>query len=157
MSGPAETASVLVRPPYAWALAVAAGLGLQWLRPLAVRPRIDAEGIGWLHPVRLRSSAFAAWAIASFRRAGMRVETYRPTTTIVAMGPYRFSRNPIYVGMILGLIGLAIGFDSLWLVVALAVFCLVIRYGVIAREEAHLERKFGAGVLAYKDRVRRWL
>ena len=156
MSGPAETASVLVRPPYAWALAVAAGLGLQWLRPWPFvpvsMPRVLAGCI--LFACGL---AFAAWAIASFRRAGTRVETYKPTTTIVAMGPYRFSRNPIYVGMILGLIGLAVGFDSLWLVVALAVFCLVIRYGVIAREEAYLERKFGAGYLAYKDRVRRWL
>lgn len=156
MSGPAETANALVRPPYAWALAAAAGLGLEWLRPWpfvpAFMPRVLAGC--FLFACGL---AFAAWAIASFRRAGTRVETYKPTTTIVAMGPYRFSRNPIYVGMVLGLIGLAVGFDSLWLVVALAVFCLVIRYGVIAREEAYLERKFGAGYLAYKDRVRRWL
>ena len=66
-------------------------------------------------------------------------------------------RNPIYLDMMLGLIGLAIAFNSLWLLVTLVPFALVIRYGVIAREEAYLERKFGEVYLAYKSRVRRWL
>jgi protein-S-isoprenylcysteine O-methyltransferase Ste14 len=78
-------------------------------------------------------------------------------TTIVETGPYRFTRNPIYLGMVLGLIGLAIAFNSLWLLVTLVPFALVIRYAVITREEAYLERKFGEVYLAYKSRVRRWL
>ncbi len=151
-----DTANAVVRPPFAWALAVAAGLALDWLLPLpfvaAVVPRVWAGCA-----VFAAGLALAAWAIASFRRAGTRVETYKPTTAIVAMGPYRFTRNPIYVGMFLGQIGLAIGFDSLWLLAALVPFCLVIRYGVVAREEAYLERKFGAPYVDYKARVRRWL
>ena len=91
------------------------------------------------------------------RRAGTRFETHQPTTRIVAAGPYRFTRNPIYTGMFLLLTGLAIGFDSLWLIIALAPFYLVIRYGVVAREEAYLERKFGSTYLDYKARVRRWV
>jgi protein-S-isoprenylcysteine O-methyltransferase Ste14 len=75
----------------------------------------------------------------------------------VVAGPYRYSRNPIYVGMFLGLVGIAIGFDSLWPLVLLVPFFLVIRYGVVAREEAYLERKFGDGYGTYKRRVRRWL
>ncbi|WP_260682676.1 methyltransferase family protein [Rhizobium laguerreae] len=59
--------------------------------------------------------------------------------------------------MFLGLIGLAIAFDSLWLIFLLVPFYLVIRYGVVAREEAYLERKFGDVYLAYKARIRRWL
>jgi len=59
--------------------------------------------------------------------------------------------------MVLGLIGLAIAFDSLWIVVTLVPFYLVIRYGVVAREEAYLERKFGDVYHGYKSRVRRWL
>lgn len=151
-----DTANAVVRPPFAWALAVAAGLALDWLLPLpfvpAVVPTVWAGGA-----VFAAGLALAAWAIASFRRAGTRVETYKPTTSIVAMGPYRFTRNPIYIGMFLGQIGLAIGFDSLWLLAALVPFCLVIRYGVVAREEAYLERKFGAPYIDYKARVRRWL
>jgi protein-S-isoprenylcysteine O-methyltransferase Ste14 len=59
--------------------------------------------------------------------------------------------------MVLGLIGLAIAFDSLSILAALVLFYLVIRYGVIGREEAYLERKFGDVYLGYKSRVRRWL
>src|SRR5215831_4321010 len=66
-----------------------------------------------------------------------------PTTAIVESGPYRFTRNPIYLGPFLGLIGLAIAFDNLWLLIMLVPFALVICYGVVAREEAYLERKFG--------------
>ena len=101
--------------------------------------------------------ALAIWAIVTIRKAGTRVETYKPTTTIVVTGPYRFTRNPIYVGMFLGLIGLAIAFDSLWILATLTLFWLVIRYGVVAREEAYLGRKFGDVYLGYKSRVRRWL
>jgi hypothetical protein len=72
-------------------------------------------------------------------------------------GPYCFTRNPIYLGMMLGLVGLAIAFDSLWLLVMLVPFFLVIRYGVVAREEAYLERKFGEVYRRYRACVRRWL
>ena len=71
--------------------------------------------------------------------------------------PHRFTRNPIYLGMVLGLIGLAIAFNSLWLLKTLVPFALVIRYGVITREEAYLERKFGDVYRRYRARVRRWL
>ena len=67
--------------------------------------------------------------------------TSLPTTAIVESGPYRFTRNPIYLGMFLGSIGLAIAFDNLWLLKRGA--APVIRYGVVAREEVYLERKFG--------------
>ena len=101
--------------------------------------------------------ALAVWAITTFRRAGTRVETHKPTTAIVISGPYRFTRNPIYLGMFLGQIGLAIGFNSLWILGMLAPFFAVIRWGVVTREEAYLECKFSAVYLDYKSRVRRWL
>ena len=80
-----------------------------------------------------------------------------PTTAIVTDGPYRFTRNPIYLGMFLGLVGLAIAFDNLWLLAMLVPFALAIRYGVVAREETYLEGKFGEVYTAYRSRVRRWL
>jgi protein-S-isoprenylcysteine O-methyltransferase Ste14 len=102
----------------------------------------------------LHATALVAWAIATITRAGSNVPTSLPTTTIVDTGPYRFTRNPIYLGMVLGLIGLAIALKSLWTLVP---FALVIRYGVVAREEAYLERKFGDVYRRYRARVRRWL
>ena len=101
--------------------------------------------------------ALFVWAIVTIRKAGTQVETVKPTTAIVADGPYRFTRNPIYLGMMLSLIGLAIAFNTLWLLIALVPFYFVIRHGVVAREEAYLERKFGSVYLDYKQRVRRWI
>jgi protein-S-isoprenylcysteine O-methyltransferase Ste14 len=156
MSDAADNANALVRPPIALLLAFVGGLALDWLYPLRFVPAEVASG--WVGAAVFACGlALALWAIATFRNAGTRVETYKATSVIVENGPYRFTRNPIYVGMFVGLIGLAIGFDSLWILVALVAFFLIIRFGVVAREEDYLARKFGSAYLAYKTRVRRWL
>ncbi len=156
MDDTADTAQVIVRPPIAWGLAVIAGLALNWLVPL---PFLPADlPTGWLGAMVFGLAlALVAWAIVTITRAGSSVPTNLPTTTIVESGPYRFTRNPVYLGMSLGLIGLAIAFDNLWLLMMLVPFALVIRYGVVAREEAYLERKFGGVYRGYRSRVRRWL
>jgi protein-S-isoprenylcysteine O-methyltransferase Ste14 len=156
MNDTAATAQVIIRPPLAWALAVIAGLALDWLAPLPLLPA-DLPA-GWLGALVFAFAlALAAWAIGTMTRAGSNVPTNRPTTTIVESGPYRFTRNPIYLGMFGGQIGLAIAFDNFWLLMMLVPFALVIRYGVVAREEAYLERKFGDLYRGYRLRVRRWL
>jgi protein-S-isoprenylcysteine O-methyltransferase Ste14 len=156
MSVTADTARVIVRPPLAWALAVIAGFALNWLMPLPFLPA--AVPAGWVGgAVFVVALALAVWAITTLARAGSNVPTNMPTTSIVDTGPYHFTRNPIYLGMMLGHVGLAIAFDSLWLLVTLVPFALIIRYGVVAREEAYLERKFGEVYRRYRARVRRWL
>ena len=156
MDDTADTAQVIIRPPLAWGLAVIAGLALNWLVPLPFLPAdLPARWLGAM--VFVLALALLAWAIVTVTRAGSNVPTYLPTIGIVESGPYRFTRNPIYLGMILGLIGLAIAFDNLWLVMMLVPFALVIRYGVVTREEAYLERKFGDVYRGYRSRVRRWL
>jgi protein-S-isoprenylcysteine O-methyltransferase Ste14 len=156
MADTTDTANVIIRPPIAWAVAVLAGLALNWLMPLPFVPATVPAG--WLGAmVFVLALALFAWAIVTITGAGSNVPTNRPTTTIVESGPYRFTRNPIYLGMFLGLIGLAIAFDNLWLLMTLVPFTLVIRYGVVAREEAYLERKFGDVYRGYRSRVRRWL
>jgi protein-S-isoprenylcysteine O-methyltransferase Ste14 len=151
-----DTAQVIVRPPIAWALAVIAGLALNWLMPLSFLPSaVPARWVGGV--VFVFALVLFAWAISTITRAGSNVPTNRPVTTIVESGPYRFTRNPIYLGMMLGLVGLALGFDTLWLLAMLVPFALVIRFGVVAHEEAYLERKFGDVYRRYRSRVRRWL
>jgi protein-S-isoprenylcysteine O-methyltransferase Ste14 len=156
MAEKADTAQVMIRPPLAWGLAVISGLALDWIVPL---PFLPADlPTGWLGAIVFAFAlALVAWAIVTMTRAGSNVPTNRPTTTIVESGPYRFTRNPIYLGMFLGLAGLAIAFDTLWLLMTLVPFGLVIRYGVVAREEAYLERKFGDVYRGYRSRIRRWL
>ena len=156
MDDTANTAQVIIRPPLAWGLAVIAGLALNWLVPLPFLP-VDLPA-GWLGAiVFVLALALVAWAIVTITRAGSNVPTNLPTTTIVESGPYRFTRNPIYLGMFGALIGLTIAFDTLWLLLVLVPFALVIRYGVVAREEVYLERKFGDVYRGYRSRVRRWL
>jgi protein-S-isoprenylcysteine O-methyltransferase Ste14 len=156
MNDTPETAQVLIRPPLAWALAVIAGLVLDWLAPLPFLPEDWPAGLlGAV--VFVLALALAIWAIDTMTRAGTNVPTNRPTIAIVESGPYRFTRNPIYLGMFGGLIGLGIAFDNPWLLLLMALFALVIRYGVVAREEAYLERMFGDAYRGYRRRVRRWL
>src|SRR5262245_6204594 len=156
MDDRADAAQVIIRPPLAWGLAVIAGLALNWLAPLPLLPA-DLPA-GWLGAmVFVLALALFAWAIVTITRAGSNVPTNLPTTTIVESGPYRFTRNPIYLAMFLGLVGLAIAFDNLWLLMMLVPFALVICYGVVAREEAYLARKFGDVYRGYRARVRRWL
>ena len=116
MADTTGTANVIIRPPIAWAVAVLAGLALNWLMPLPFVPA--AVPAGWLGAM-VFAFALVAWAIATITRAGSKVPTSLPTTTIVDTGPYRFTRNPIYLGMVLGLIGLAIALNSLWLLLML--------------------------------------
>jgi protein-S-isoprenylcysteine O-methyltransferase Ste14 len=156
MTDSADTANVIIRPPIAWALAVLAGLAMQWVVYLPFMPApVPAGWVGGM--VFVLALMLIAWAIATITRAGSNVPTSMPTTTIVETGPYRFTRNPIYLGMFLGLVGLAIAFDNLWLLGMLVPFALVMRYGVVAREEAYLESKFGNAYRHYRTRVRRWL
>jgi protein-S-isoprenylcysteine O-methyltransferase Ste14 len=151
-----DTSNAVVRPPVVWILALVSGVAADRVYPLRFVPAsVPAAWVGGA--IFAIAFALAIWAIVTIRKAGTRVETCKPTTAIVVNGPYRFTRNPIYLGLVLGQIGVAVAFDSLWILATLALFYLVIRYGVIAREEAYLERKFGDVYLSYKARVRRWL
>jgi protein-S-isoprenylcysteine O-methyltransferase Ste14 len=156
MEKAADRSKPIILPPIAWGLAVAAGVALDWLRPAPLAaPAALAPWLGGA--VFAAGLALAIWSRRTLTKAGTPMEAGKPTTAIAMSGPYGFTRNPIYVGMLLGQIGLAIGLNNAWLLGAAAPFCLLIRYGVIAREEAYLERKFGTDYLGYKTRVPRWI
>ena len=156
MTDASDTAHAIIRPPLGWGLAIVIGLALDWLLPWPFVPaNLPARWLGaGLFALAL---ALFVWAVVTMTRAGTNVPGNLPTITIVDRGPYAFTRNPIYVAMVLSVIGLAIAFDTLWLLVTVMVFALVIRYGVVAREEAYLERRFGDVYRGYRSRVRRWI
>ena len=146
---------VIARPPRMFLAALAAGAALELLWPtsfvhgaarLALGAGLVAGGL-WL--------AYAA--IAQQREAGTNIETHRPTETIVSSGLYRYSRNPIYLGLFGFYLGCAVLGDSLWVLALVVPLFAVMRVGVIAREEAYLERKFGDTYRQYRGAVRRWL
>ena len=118
-------------------------------------------------PTRLPGSSAESLLLAglallfSFERAFTQKKTpanpWRPTTAIATDGPYRFTRNPAYLGMALVYVGIALCSQALWVLLPLPFVLAIVDRGVIAREERYLERKFGQEYLDYKRRVRRWI
>ena len=132
---PPDHANVVVHPPILWVLLVAAGYGFDFVLPLPFLPAgFPATWMGG--GVWLAGFVLAGLAIAQFRRAGTAVQTHTSTAAIVDTGVFAFSRNPIYVGAHIGTVGVAIALNSLWILATLVPFYFVIRYGVVAREEA---------------------
>jgi protein-S-isoprenylcysteine O-methyltransferase Ste14 len=95
--------------------------------------------------------------VRTLRAAGTPVPGDRPTTKIVHTGPYRYSRNPVYVAFSLFHLGVACWVNSLWLLVSLVPAVALMSFVVIPREEHYLETRFPSEYLAYKAAVRRWL
>jgi len=101
---------------------------------------------------------FALYGNRQFAREGTEIDPLSPgNRALVTRGAFSFSRNPMYVGMVLGLLGIAIYFGTLpFFVAAAAQFC-ILNYGFIPLEEEKMERQFGDEYRAYCKRVRRWL
>ena len=151
-----DNANVRFFPPLAYAVPMAVGLGLHF----ALSDRFIPQG--WLQlavglPLMAASGLLAAWASMTMRRAGTTVDVFKSTTAVVARGPFRFSRNPMYLSLTGLYLGIAVSVNALWVLVLLPVALVSITIGVIAREESYLERKFGAEYISYKSAVRRWL
>ena len=101
--------------------------------------------------------ALAASGIRNFARSATPVPTNEPTRALVTTGIHGWSRNPIYLGLFLLYAGIGIAAQSPWALMLTLPLAITIRYGVVAREEAYLERRFGDAYRDYKARVRRWL
>ena len=145
----------LIRPPLVYLISLVTGALIHRATPLSFLPRPLAVALG--ASLVVFAIALFAYSAATFRTIGTPVPARKPTTAIVRTGPYRVSRNPIYLAFSLLQLGIAIWVNSLWLMATLVGAVAVIHYVVIPREEEYLERKFGAEYLEYKRTVRRWL
>ncbi|MFI5013758.1 MAG: methyltransferase family protein [Hyphomicrobiales bacterium] len=158
MGGKVDASSDFVWPPAIYAsAAVIAGI-LSWLLPL---PPFLSEAGGWLWPamgalVFLCGVALAVAARQRFSSAGTEVRPTRPTTVIVQQGVYGHTRNPMYLGMTLMLLGLGIASRSTWFLLALVIAVYAVTKLAIEREERYLDAKFGDTYRAYRARVPRW-
>jgi protein-S-isoprenylcysteine O-methyltransferase Ste14 len=156
MSDKTDAPDVIIHPPIALAIALVLAFALNWVMPLPfVPPAVPRIQLGVL--LAIGALLIIRWAAVTFRKARTNILTSQAATTVVATGPFAYSRNPIYVAALIGMVGAAIAFNSLWFLGALVGIYAVLRYGVIAREEIYLERKFGAPYRDYKSKVRRWL
>ena len=154
----AETAGVIARPPRLFLGALLLGLAYDRVLPLPF-PIPTNSPVFWILPTSLIliGLALAAAGIGNFSRARTPVPTVESTRTLVTSGIHGWTRNPIYLGMFLLYCGIGVAGHSPWTLILALPVALTIRYGVVAREEAYLERRFGDAYRDYRTRVRRWL
>ena len=155
MSSDRDTAGVLAPPPLIYLVGLGLGLLLDAFLPEAGLPAAVRWPLGALLVVA--GVSLMATFVGAFRRAQTNIDPWKPTTAIVTSGPYRFTRNPGYLGMALVFSGISLLADAPWALLVLLPTMAVIDRGVIVREERYLEGKFGEEYLTYKGRVRRWL
>jgi protein-S-isoprenylcysteine O-methyltransferase Ste14 len=145
----------LIRPPFVYLVSIGIGLLVHWVWPVQWLPVSVNVAVG-IVLVLVAVGLFVS-SVRTFKKAGTPVPGDEPTTIIVRAGPYRFSRNPIYVAFTLFHIGIAAWVNSAAVLImalpALSLMALI----VIPREERYLEEKFPADYLPYKREVRRWL
>lgn len=151
----ADRSGVRIPPPLLYVAGFLVGVALESAVPIGALPPAIAVfagviGIGsWL--------ALDGPAMLRFRRAGTSMVPMRPTTALVTSGPYRLTRNPMYVGMACLYLGVALLLGVIWALALLPAVLLAVDRLVIAREERYLDAKFGGPYRTYKSRVRRWL
>lgn len=149
-----DISGVVAPPPLLYAVPLLLALVVQYFRPQPLLP----AGVGPLvGAILLVLGLVGMTSIMAFRRAHTSPNPWRPTTALVRSGPYRWTRNPMYVGMTLLYLGVTAGVNTVWPLIPLPVILLVMQRGVIAREEVYLERRFGEAYRKYKGEVRRWI
>lgn len=155
MSEKKDHADVKIHPPVLLIIHILAAyvLGRFILLPIVVSPLFRNIGLG-LAGVGFLLGVLSFYA---FRRARTTLNPHGSVTTVVSGGIYRFTRNPIYLGMVFMLIGFPLTFGNVWGIPLAPVFIFLMNKLVIEHEEAYLEKKFGEGYTGYKSRVRRWL
>lgn len=156
-STPAKPSFTVVIPPPAWALLFVI---VAWAVGYAAR--LDAAA--WLyHPllgavVVIAGIALAVWGRLTFARAGAEIRPASPKNSfLIADGPFRFTRNPMYLGLLVVTLGIAAIVGTSAMLLAPIAFFLWVNFVSIPYEEAKMERQFGETYRDYKRRVRRWI
>jgi protein-S-isoprenylcysteine O-methyltransferase Ste14 len=152
---PADNAGVIARPPLLYGGVFVAVLLLRWFQPIPIAARTIALWSGVALVVL--GVGILIWGRGALQAAATNLDPVRPTTAIVTSGPFRFSRNPLYVSLTLLYVGLTLAVDTWWGIVLLIPLLVVMHRGVVLREERYLERKFGETYRHYRSGVRRYL
>ena len=144
-----------VLPPVSFLAALVSMGALHFFRPIAyiLRPPYSTSG-SFLF---ITGVVLVLWGARSFSRAGTTIKPFQDPSALVTSGPYRYSRNPIYLGLVLALIGIGLLLGTLSPFVVVPVFICLIQQRFIQPEEAALEKTFGSAYGQYKRQVRRWL
>jgi protein-S-isoprenylcysteine O-methyltransferase Ste14 len=150
-----DNAGVRIPPPLFYAAAVLAGVLLDGMHSLRIGGGAFRAALAWLLVAVSLSLVISARQL--FWRKHTSVIPFRPATTLVVAGPYRFTRNPMYLGLALFTVALSLFLNTWWPIILLVPTLFVVQRFAIAREESYLHRRFGAEYEAYTRQVRRWL
>lgn len=149
-----DSPPVLIHPPVLFGFGFLVGLALNYWLGLSFGIG-DAIKIGYL--LLFGGLVLAAWSVWHLRAAGTNVPTNLPVTALVTSGPYRVSRNPIYIALAVAFVGLASLMDAPIAMLMLLPVLIVLHVGVVLREETYMERKFGDEYRKYVTRTKRYL
>ena len=155
-----DSPGVQFPPPLLFVAGFLAGLAIdRWVYPLPLASTNASRpvwaSLGWL--LFGGALTLALWAFASFRRARTSIIPNQPASQLVRAGPYRYTRNPMYISLTLLYFGVALIFNKTWPLGLLPLVVLALRRLVVAREEAYLARTFGDAYAEYTREVPRWL
>ncbi len=148
-------ADVKFPPPAIFVLLIIAGWGIHNIFPLPIGVPLSFRPLGIA--ICLFGMAVAILVNGTFKRKGTAIEPWKPTTSIITTGFYRWSRNPIYAGFCVFNIGIGIAINNLWIILSAIPGAILVYYIAIEKEERYLEEKFGKEYLDYKAKVRRWI
>jgi protein-S-isoprenylcysteine O-methyltransferase Ste14 len=134
------------------------GWGLDWGRSWLILPatRWIAPRVALSGALILLGLGLIGYCARQFKRAQTSITPRRATSSIITKGPYRYSRNPIYLGFAITGAGIALAFNTCWMLLSVLAFVLIANKLVIEREEEYLEGKFGEAYLNYRRETRRW-
>jgi protein-S-isoprenylcysteine O-methyltransferase Ste14 len=154
-----DGAAVRIFPPAVPLAVILLGVALERIRPidLGLSPSAAARYAIGAAIVLGAILGLGLWSVVLFRRSGQSENPWKPTPQIVDRGPFRFSRNPMYVQMLLVCVGVAVMLANVWIALLTPIGAWVLERLAILPEEAYLERKFGDVYRSYRSRVRRWL
>ncbi len=154
-----DAAAVRIFPPAVPLATILAGVLLDYCWPITLGFEIPAPERYWVGAVAILGAFLflGLWSVILFRKSGQNENPWKPTPQIVERGPFRVTRNPMYLQMILICIGVAILLTNIWIVILTPLCGWLLQRLAILPEEEYLERKFGSSYSNYKARVRRWI
>ncbi|MEM1160936.1 MAG: isoprenylcysteine carboxylmethyltransferase family protein [Pseudomonadota bacterium] len=149
---------VIAFPPVILASALAVSGLLGFILPMSILPPpLAGPSLVTGGVAVLAAGVIAISGILAFRRAGTNIEPHKPALVLVEDGPYRFTRNPMYLGLLLLHLAISLLGSMDWGLFVFPLFWLTLHHGVVLREERYLAAKFGEPYAAYLDRTRRWV
>lgn len=155
-NGGEDVARPLAPAPVIYAIGLALGIVLGQLIPLGLFPsRLIAFGVGW--PCVAAGLALSVWSALVMRKSRESPDPRVPTSAVVSDGPFRLSRNPMYVAFTIGYVGLSLVLNTAWPVTLLPLVIAALHFGIVRREERYLEHRLGRPYWEYCRQVRRWL